>query len=48
MMAGIALTVAMLALVPLKPVWKPRLRALFEQGGGILSGECAPAEAVEI
>ena len=41
MMAGIALTLVMLAMVPLKPIWKPKLLALFESAGsGPGVGEC--------
>ncbi|NMM93722.1 hypothetical protein G1C95_0907 [Bifidobacterium sp. DSM 109957] len=49
MTAGVVLTLVMLALVPLKPVWRPKLCALLEQTGSRAdTGECAPAEATTV
>ena len=44
MVMGIVFTLIMLALVPLKPIWKPKLLALFESasnGAGVGGCELA-------
>ena len=47
MVMGIVFTLIMLALVPLKPIWKPKLLALFESassGAGVGGCELASSE----